>query len=88
MVMNESEMTLSQRQADGADAGVTASPPREIAGNGPSAPPPRPWLRWVVLILVAAAAVWGWKHYRHPADAPASGEQQTARAGARRQARR
>jgi membrane fusion protein, multidrug efflux system len=78
MVMNESEMTLSQRQADGADAGMTASPPREIAGNGPSAPPPRPWLRWVVLILVAVLAIWGWRHYRQPADAPASGEQQTA----------
>ena len=79
MVMNESEMTLSQRQADGADGGVTASPPREIAGERPLGPAaaavaalgrPDPGRR--------CSAVWGWRHYRQPADAPASGDQQTA----------
>jgi multidrug efflux system membrane fusion protein len=114
--MNESEMTLTQRQAAaGSIAGAGGAPARETSGLGPgglgpggvgpggvgsselgsselgsselgsselgpSAPPPRPWLRWVVLIVVAALAVWGWRHYRQTASAPASGEQTATQA--------
>jgi membrane fusion protein, multidrug efflux system len=81
--MNESEMTITQRQADGGSPGSTASPPGKAGAGGPSRP--GPWRSWIVLILVAALAVWGWRHYREMGAAPATKEQASTTApGGRR----
>lgn len=77
-------MTLTQRQADNGGAGSTGTPSREKAANGPGAP--RPWGRWLVLILIAALAFWGWRHYRQPDQATTAADQAasaTAKGGKR-----
>jgi multidrug efflux system membrane fusion protein len=66
--MNESEMTLTQRQADAGGAGGMVHPAPESETGRPSGPR---WGRWLVLLLVAALAIWGVRHYRQPANAPA-----------------
>jgi multidrug efflux system membrane fusion protein len=71
--MEESEMTLTQRQADGGGAGSTGTPSREAGVAGPRAP--RPWGRWLVLILAAALAFWAWRHYRQPDQPTATADQ-------------
>ncbi|WP_374546977.1 efflux RND transporter periplasmic adaptor subunit, partial [Rhodoblastus sp.] len=81
--MNESDMTITQRQTDG--GGSTVSPPGEdwsVRAKPPQRP--GPWLRWALLILVAAAAYWGWRHYHQPTDAAAPTEQAATTGGGRR----
>jgi multidrug efflux system membrane fusion protein len=83
--MKERDMTITQRQADGG-----ADAPAQPQGTGwqEQTKPPRPprrWLGWVVLFLVAAAGYWAWGHMRHPAGAPSPSEQvATAAKGGRR----
>jgi multidrug efflux system membrane fusion protein len=82
--MEESEMTIIQRQAGDGGAGSTGTPSREKAAGGPRAP--RPWGRWLVLILAAALAFWGWRHYRQPDHAATTADQAadtTAKGGKR-----
>ena len=64
-------MTISQRQAGDALPAPDTRPSEEKGAGRPGAP--RPWLRMIIFLLLAALAWWGWKQYRasHPAPAPA-----------------
>lgn len=75
-------MTITQRQTDG--GGSTVSPPGEDWSIRTKPPQrPGPWLRWALLILVAAAAYWGWRHYHQPTNAAAPAEQAATTGGGR-----
>jgi multidrug efflux system membrane fusion protein len=69
-------MTIIQREAGDGAPDSTVRPSKDAGAGRPSGP--RPWLRWIVLILVAALAYWGWKHYRQPATEPTPAEQAAA----------
>jgi multidrug efflux system membrane fusion protein len=73
--MNESEIVLSRLDADGKGAGSKIGPARKQGAGGTGGP--RRWRGWIVVILVAAAAFWGWRHFHQPAEGPATGQSST-----------
>ncbi|MCI4679696.1 efflux RND transporter periplasmic adaptor subunit [Rhodoblastus acidophilus] len=64
--MNESEIIISRREA-GRAPGSTESPAHETGVGRPGGG--RPWLFWIVLILLAAGGGWAWLYYHKPEPA-------------------
>lgn len=78
--MTESDLTLSQRAApqDPAGAAASRSDPHPTSPGGP-----KNWRRLAFIVLVAAGAYAGWRHFA-PTDSPAPSQQTNgARPGGR-----